>query len=306
MQKIKVSVIMGGSKEEQDLSLKSGRDILMYLDRNEFEPEPFVISDNDNIKNTLLEAKSRSDIAFVSMHGKHGRDGKIYSDLEEIGLPHTGSHFNIHALCFNKHASLITLRQLGFNVPITKYLNKKEWDNKKHRILTDIRMMDKPWVLKPNRRTLSSETYFIDDFGDLEDKIDDMFNRHREIVVQPYIDGKFITCGVLDVGLERSGQALHPLEGVDNFSNRNLEITSLPEGWVNMIRKVATRVHDTLGCRGKSQIDMVIDKKGVIHILEVNTAPELHKTSQMKLSSEAFGIEFEDMLRRIILSSLKI
>lgn len=303
MKKIKVAVIMGGSKEEQDTSLRSGKDVLMNLNRDEFEPLPYILSEGGNIRDLLSEIKEDTDVAFVAMHGKHGRDGKVQGELEGLGVSHTGSHHNIHALCFNKHLSLNVVKQLGFNVPLTVYIRRSDWESKKTKVLSDLlHFIDKPWVVKPNRNINRQKIYFPKSPQELQDNLNYLFDDHKEVVVQPYIDGKFVTCGVLDVGIERSGQALYPIERIGDPGSGEYNLAKMSEGWIDMVRKVATHIHNSLGCRGKSQVDMVIDNKGIVHILEVNTSPELHRTSQMSLSAEGYGITYEDLLKKIIMS----
>ena len=53
-----------------------------------------------------------------------------------------------------------------------------------------------------------------------------------------------------------------------------------------------------------SRVDMIIDDNGVVHVLEINTIPGLTKTSLLPKGARAAGIEFPELIDKIIESAL--
>jgi len=62
---------------------------------------------------------------------------------------------------------------------------------------------------------------------------------------------------------------------------------------------LALKVYQAFGCRGFARVDMII-KKPKIYVLEINTIPGLTKNSLVPKSAKAAGMEFPQLLDRII------
>ena len=66
------------------------------------------------------------------------------------------------------------------------------------------------------------------------------------------------------------------------------------------IEDYALKLHDILGCRHYSRIDVRLDNKNNIYILEINTLPGMTKTSLFPKAAAADGIEFKELINKII------
>ena len=144
-----------------------------------------------------------------------------------------------------------------------------------------------------------------------------MFLSEREAVVQEYIDGKEVTCGVLDRGFRESAFALLPTEIVprkqkffdyeEKYSASGAyEITParLPDLHLSTVQKIALFAHKLFGCRGYSRTDIMFNRDGAMYILEINTLPGLTEQSLLPKSAQMMGISFSELLDHIIYASL--
>lgn len=318
--KIKVAVIMGGPSEEYEVSLKSGENVISFMDKNNYEVMPVVISKEGEWDVDPEELKKRADVGFIAMHGRYGEDGTIQSELENLGIPYTGSDHHSSAFGMNKFLSLRAVEHAGFNVPPTVHIGKIEWLHNAQNILRYIEhYFEKPWVLKPNRSGSSVDTIFIDDKKELEDSTEDLLARYPDLIVQPYIKGREVTCGVLDSGFRDTAYALMPTEIVPNLSHffdykskyeegGAAEITParFEDNVLHDIRRIAKEVHKIHECRGFSRTDMIVGDDGKIYVLEINTIPGLTKASLLPKGAEGAGISFSEMLNRIIKAALRL
>ena len=83
--------------------------------------------------------------------------------------------------------------------------------------------------------------------------------------------------------------------GVDTGPARGL-----PEGVEGRITRLAKRLYRALGLTGYARIDMRLDVDGGIWVLEANANPDLSLDEDFATSAEAVGIEYPDLLQRVI------
>jgi D-alanine-D-alanine ligase len=70
------------------------------------------------------------------------------------------------------------------------------------------------------------------------------------------------------------------------------------------VARVAREVHDALGCRDVSRVDMVLDAEGCPYVLECNTSPGMTETSLLPMAAEAADMTFQDVVSRLIEAAL--
>ena len=76
---MKVWVIMGGISSEREISLQSGEQVLLNLNKDKYEEIIPIIIDS---KSEVIEKVKGIDFAFLALHGKFGEDGTIQGLLE--------------------------------------------------------------------------------------------------------------------------------------------------------------------------------------------------------------------------------
>ncbi|KKU91097.1 MAG: D-alanine-D-alanine ligase [Candidatus Jorgensenbacteria bacterium GW2011_GWA1_48_11] len=312
--KVRITVLMGGPSHEYEVSLNSGKNVLTHLNTDKYHVDSIHIDKKGEWPLRPEHLKGKTDMAFIAMHGPYGEDGTIQSLLEAIELPYTGSNALVSALGMNKFLSLRHFRDSGLRIPLTILVSKKDWLRNAARVLKEINSyLEYPLVVKPNQFGSSVGVVFVNHRNDLAATLEKSFAGARDLIVQPFIAGKEVTCAVLDQGFGKTAYALPPTEIVPLASHffdyeskydpkGALEITParLPETWLREIKQTAVRAHYALGCRGMSRTDMILGKDNKLYVLELNTIPGLTENSLLPKAALSVGIGFSQLLDRII------
>ena len=64
---------------------------------------------------------------------------------------------------------------------------------------------------------------------------------------------------------------------------------------------IALAAHQALGLRDLSRVDLIVDRDGQAHVLEVTVAPGMTETSLLPLALQAAGLELGEVFRRLVL-----
>jgi len=316
--KIHIAVIMGGPSSEHEVSLKSGENILRALDKDAYEPTRVHITKKGVWSIDPKDLKHFIDCAFIALHGSYGEDGTVQGILSDYGIPFTGSGALPSALGMNKFLSLQTFGGAGLNIPETILIHKNEWRYNSEGVEKNIfYRMSLPFVVKPNREGSSVGVFIIRKKKDLEFALGNIFLFSKECLAQEFIEGREMTCGVLDYGWKESAFPLLPTEIIpreEAFFNyeakyspgASFEITP-PQGLTSQklkeIRNTALNAHLAIGASGMSRTDMILDSKGDIVVLEINTIPGLTEESLLPKAALISGIQFSKLLDIMISSA---
>jgi D-alanine-D-alanine ligase len=74
----------------------------------------------------------------------------------------------------------------------------------------------------------------------------------------------------------------------------------LPDDVAATVREIASRTYGALGCTGFARVDLMLDADGRPEVLEANAIPGLTDTSLFPMAAHAAGLEFEDLVARIV------
>lgn len=306
---------MGGPSHEHEVSLKSGEMVLKHLNPERYDVKKVLITKSGEWEIQPNNLKNYADVVFVALHGPYGEDGTVQEILESVGISYTGSGPKESALAMNKYLTTRYLKESGVNVPLTFLITKSDWENEPAMVVQKIKhYLGYPIVVKPNNSGSSVGITIVNKEERLTPAFVESFNISRETLIQEFIRGRELTCGVLDWGIPGTEFALLPTEIIPKVSHffdykakyeegGSDEITppaGLPEFVVKKVRETALRVHHLLGCRSFSRVDMILDKKGELFVLETNTIPGLTTQSLLPKAVVASGITFSDFLDRLV------
>ena len=79
----------------------------------------------------------------------------------------------------------------------------------------------------------------------------------------------------------------------------------LPEGAADRIGHLCKRIYRTLGLSGYARIDFRMDEHGTVYVLEANPNPQLAYGEDFAESAERAGIDYAQLLERIIALGLR-
>ena len=70
------------------------------------------------------------------------------------------------------------------------------------------------------------------------------------------------------------------------------------------LQQLAIRACQTLGVEGWGRVDLLVDKESRPWLIEVNTVPGMTDHSLVPMAAKAQGIEFDELVWRILETSL--
>lgn len=336
-----VAVLMGGPSHEHEVSIKSGTNVARALDRSRYDVKSVYISKKGAWDTSPEELSKMADVVFIAMHGSYGEDGTVQALLEAEKVPYTGSNAATSALAMNKYLSLRTFQDHGFIVPHSFLISSDEWkrEAKPHsgrpratvlraspapEGLRGVALFDRarhyvgyPFVVKPNASGSSVAVTIVKGPEEFETAMERAFAHSRHALIQSYVRGREVTCGVLDHGFPESAFALLPTEIIPRGSHffdyeekysvegaHEITPARFPAPVLQHIQRLAVALHKLLHCRGFSSSDFIVDEHGHVVILEINTIPGLTETSLLPKAAEAHGISFPSLLDILIQGAL--
>tara|TARA_Y100001970_G_scaffold294174_1_gene447960 strand:+ start:8147 stop:9049 length:903 start_codon:yes stop_codon:yes gene_type:complete len=300
---MKVSVLMGGTSAERDVSLNTGKAVIKAcLDLGHETKSVDFIGDY----NTILNDLKHSDIVFNALHGTIGEDGTIQSWLDENNIDYTGSGANASRLCMNKNQSKRIVQKSNYLTPNWFTIN-----NNDSKISSKIiQSIDFPCIVKPNSQGSTFGLSIANDSTELLNAIKLASEYDYITLVEEYIAGREITVGIL------GGKALpiveitpkHKLYDYECKYNPGMSQYSCPakinSSKKEQIKEDSENIFKILGCSGYGRIDYLLDQNGRHFFLELNTLPGMTSTSLLPIAAGISGKSFAQLVDNIIELSL--
>jgi len=298
-----VLLIAGGWSDEREVSLSGAKKIHESLEGMGHNVTFFDPA--DDFKNLLSIAKD-VDFAFINLHGTPGEDGLIQAVLDKANCPYQGAGAAASYLALNKAASKEVFEDRGIKTP--------EWQ-----LITPVQgretklALELPVFIKPNKGGSSLGMSLVKKAEDLPAALDKVFNMCQSALVEEFIDGVELTCGILD-GAPLPLVMITPKGDADFFDYENKyaadgaeEICPAPvdESVTTSIQAQMIVAHDALGLTGYSRGDFIMNKAGETYLLEVNTLPGMTPTSLLPRAAKAIGLSFSDLIAKLIEVGIK-
>lgn len=331
MAKKKVVVIGGGPSHEYEVSLASTRQIITNLQSDKYAVSTIKISKHNNwsFGNDLDDVKGElglldglkklveisPDIVFLGLHGNFGEDGKIQSFLETLNIPFTGSGSFASSLAMDKVVSQELMHAHGLEIIKTVDFWRDDWEMNKEKILDLCSSMGRAIMVKPADGGSSVGICKNLNRDNLEKDIIATLKHTEHVMVQPCVEGREFSCGVLEQ--EGSLNSLPATEIIPKSSEffdydakytpgASEEITpaNIEPELMMKIQEAAAKAHLAHGCQGYSRTDFILSENGLF-VLELNTLPGMTETSILPQQAKAAGIGFSSLLDAIIEAGLQ-
>lgn len=314
MSKVIVGVLRGGPSSEYDISLKTGQAVLSHLPEGYIPRDILVTKDGiwhiDGVETTPAAAAKGVHVIFNAMHGQYGEDGKVQQILEHLRVPYTGSGPLSSALAMNKVLTKEQFRLHGIRTPHALILEDGDPEELARMVF---RKMAPLWVVKPVAAGSSLGATLVRHPKELPDAIHHAREYGPQVLVEEYVRGKEVTCGVVDHFRNTRHYPLFPIEIIPPKENLFFDYASKYNGTTGehcppltlrpvekkAIQDMAVRIHQILHLRHYSRSDFIVSSRG-IYALEANTLPGMTSESLMPKALAAIGTKYHDFLRHII------
>ncbi len=295
-----VAVVIGGASAEREISLSSGMAVFDALKRLNINAT--VIDVNNNAITAL--AKKNIDRVFNVIHGRGGEDGVLQSILQIMNIPYTGSGVMASALTMDKLRTKLCWKGFGLTTPKWFIL-----DNESD-IEPCINKLGFPVIVKPSEEGSSIGMSKANNADELQKALLIAQDYQCEVYAESWVKGEEYTVAVLD----KEALAVIRLETPNEFYDCEAKYQSsttqyhcpcgLTEQQENELKSLALKACAVVGVKGWGRVDMFIDEMGVTQLIEVNTVPGMTDHSLVPMAAKAEGIKFDELVWRILETSL--
>jgi D-alanine-D-alanine ligase len=299
---MKIAVIMGGISSEREVSLNSGNEVYNNLNRDKYDVVKIIIDDK---KDVFTKITDDIDFALLALHGKFGEDGCVQHLLETMDIPYSGCGSLCSGMCMDKNVSKKMLRDS--NLPTAPWTVVKSVDEIDYDFIEN---MGYPVFIKPNSGGSSVATFFVKHKGDVENAVKEGLEVDEFVMIEKYIPGGEFTSFVLNGEVFPTISIKSDSEFFDYESKYSLdngateEVVYLDEDLQKKLNKISEECWKIFNCKAYVRIDVIIDGDN-IYVLELNTLPGMTKTSLIPRSAAARGIDYSQLLDKIIEYSLQ-
>lgn len=306
----RIGVLMGGQSSEREVSLRTGAAVHQALCRRGYDA--IAIDVGSNLSQDLRDHKVA--IAFLALHGPGGEDGAIQGFLETVGIPYTGSGVQASAVGMHKATTKTILAAHGIPVPEGVVVRRGDRTTRARALKTaKLRL---PVVVKPASEGSTIGVTIVRKPAQWTEALTLAHRYDRDAVVEAYIPGHEVTVSLLG----RSGDQPLVLPAVQivapggfyDFSakyekgkTQYLCPAPLAAEVTRLIRALALRTYQVMGCAGAVRVDFRITPRGRPYVLEINTVPGMTETSLLPMAAAKAGIDYDDLTERILSSALE-
>ena len=292
MEKLNITVMLGGPSAEREVSLRTGAAVakaLRALGHNVHELDP---------KTPDWVLPPNTGVVFLALHGTYGEDGTVQAQLDRLGVPYTGCDAEASRIAFDK--VLTKQRCVEAGVPTAKF------------VVVD--SAETPWprgwippvVVKPVRQGSSVGLQFVERVEQWSEALREALRFDAQSLVEEKIDGREMTAGIL------AGEALplvevRPKQGVLDYRSKYTPGATeyfcpapLDRAITERIQTAALGAFRAIGGRDYARVDVMMRASGEPVVLEVNTLPGMTETSLLPKAAAAAGISYEMLCQRMI------
>ncbi|MBI2344816.1 ATP-grasp domain-containing protein [Candidatus Dependentiae bacterium] len=294
--KKRIVVLLGGSSNEREISLESGRNVCYKLSDEKYEIVPvfvdihsrlyvltqrlLVCTSTKEIASRLDEAKAIgwsdlkkiADFVFIALHGGLGENGTVQGTLEMLGLPYNGSSVFASALCMDKYKTGQFLKFQGFDTPRSFLFSKfdfvaQNFDN----LYNFLKSVNFSYIVKPHDDGCSVMVSSPQNKENLQESLTEIFATKEFALIEEKIIGMELTVGVLG---NKDPEVLIPSEAISKKIILSMEEKFLPGAGENQtparlpgediefVRQIIKEAFVVIGCQGYSRIDCFFQNEG--------------------------------------------
>lgn len=323
----KVAILAGGDSGEYEISLKTADNIFKVLDKKLFIPYlihikgtewdyvneegvKFAVDKND-FSLTINGEKIFFDVVFIAIHGTPGENGKLQGYFEMLGIPYTGCDMFSSALTFNKYFCNIAVQHLGIPVsPNIHFYKEEEVDYARIE-----KVCDYPCFVKSCNSGSSVGVSKAHDLKELKESIEEALRYDNQFMVEKYIPGRELTCGVACFDGEITALAVTEILSKKEYYDYEAKYTpgflelvtpaEITQSEEEKIKELSKEIFLRLGCKGVVRIDYIMTEEGIPYFLEINTIPGQTAMSIIPRQVNYIGIDIVDFYSSLIFESLK-
>jgi D-alanine-D-alanine ligase len=272
-----------------------------------FEGDKDIIAKLEEFMPRVIKGETPG-LAFNLSYGIQGqaRYTHVPGILEMVGIPYAGSNPLAHSLALDKVVAKMIFRQN--NLPTPDFVVIKDFDFKPPEL-------EYPLIVKPKNEAVSMGIEIVQNFDELQKAARHILQDfNQSVLVEQYISGREINVGLLgntppealppcEIVFGDKGPAIYTIEDKKGKSGRTIDwICPAPIGekLTQEACRLAQEAFNALGCHDMARVDMRLDGKGQLFILEINSLPSLGEHGSYTIAAKHTGLDFAALVNRMV------
>jgi D-alanine-D-alanine ligase len=328
MKKKNIALVAGGDSGEYVISVNSASVISKNLPSELFEVFTIMIKGsnwiyiNENGQEKQVDKNDFSivwdgekvnfDCALITIHGSPGEDGKLQGYFDMLKIPYTTSGQLACSVTFNKFFCNSLADYWGVKIARSAKFSHSD-DLSSENILSKVNL---PVFVKPNKGGSSLGTSFVMKEDDLMPAVKACLEHDDEALVEEFIDGTELTCGVF----RRKGELIVlPVTEIVSKSDAKFfdyqakytkgaadEITParISQEVTQLVQKTTAFLYEKFELKGVSRLDFIYSKNG-LYFLEANITPGMSERSIVPQQAAYIGISLRELFTDIINEAIR-
>jgi D-alanine-D-alanine ligase len=315
-----IAIVAGGDSSEYEISIKSAVEvekllsakylayIIMIRGTNwywEDRKGRYHTVDKNDFSLKVDDSRIRFDAVFVAIHGTPGENGLLQGYFDMMQIPYSGCSSFCSALTFNKQACKLFLKEYGILMAKNILIRKMNIPDPS----SIIAQTGLPCFVKPNDSGSSFGVTKVKTHDELPAAIETALNESDEVMVEAFMDGREVACGVVKVKGKAIVLPVTEIISKNEFFDYEAKYTpgksdevtpaEMPEEITNEVQDLSSNIYDLLGCKGIVRVDFII-VDGKPYFLEINTVPGMTEESLIPKQANAAGIELSELYSMVI------
>jgi D-alanine-D-alanine ligase len=222
-----------------------------------------------------------------------------------VGIPYVGSGPLAHSLALDKVVSKMIFRQ--HNIPTADFavLNDSKFE------APDVGY---PLIVKPKNEAVSFGIRVVKNEAELRDAAGVIFDRFKQpVLAEQYIDGREVNVGLIgnppepfspaEIIFGKKGPKIYSYEDKTGKSGREIVVqvpARLSAGQTKRAQEIAVAAFTSLGCQDCARVDMRMDRKGQLYVLEINSLPSLGEHGSYTHAAVEAGLDYAALVNRLV------
>lgn len=272
----------------------------------------------NNIESVIKNIeKFKPDVIFnfvESVEGITSYEFCIAGVYELLGYKYTGNRPQTLGNCLNKSITKNILKAFNIDTPSYLTLTKNDELNKKNFTLKFPVIVK---LLKEDASIGISENSVIYNFKKLLKQVEFLSTTYKsDIIIEEYINGRELNVAILGnsilpiseitfKGLPKGLPKIVTYESKwiadSDYFNNTIPVcpAKLNKKLKAKVEEIAVKSFNALNCRDYARVDIRIDKNNNPYVIEINPNPDISMDSGFYRSAKKFGLEYDQMLKRI-------
>lgn len=315
-----IAIVAGGDSSEFGISVKSANEVskllfsryktyvVMIRGTNwywEDQKGRYYNIDKNDFSLIIDDTRIRFSGVFIAIHGTPGENGLLQGYFDMMGIPYTSCGAFCSALTFNKQACKLFLKESS--IPMAVSILVREGDSiDSNGILSRTGL---PCFVKPNDSGSSFGVTKVKTVEDLLPAIDIAFHESKEVIIEAFMDGREVACGVLKTKKESIIFPVTEIISQNEFFDYEAKYTpgksdevtpaKMEKQVTDEIGRLSSLIYDHLGCRGIVRVDFIVINS-LPYFLEINTIPGMTEESLIPKQAKAAGLLLEDLYSKVV------